>query len=156
MTSLIGSVAVPPSSPAVSSSSSVSSSRRASTALRLIVVGRLVAGVSGSVLSPPSSSSTCPRSAPRKVRGALVSGYQFCITIGLCSPPSSSTLTQNSTRFWFLQYSYWHSIPLGSHPCLSVSSSSPTLPDTLSRRATMPKPLRPRRVRGHPRILGIG
>ena len=31
----------------------------------------------------PSSSCTCQKFVPRKVRGALVAGYQFCITIGL-------------------------------------------------------------------------
>ena len=51
-------------------------------ALGLIVAGRLIAGfgvgqVSATIITYMSE--ICPR----KVRGALVSGYQFCITIGL-------------------------------------------------------------------------
>jgi SP family sugar:H+ symporter-like MFS transporter len=51
-------------------------------ALGLIVAGRLIAGfgvghVSATIIMYMSE--ICPR----KVRGALVSGYQFCITIGL-------------------------------------------------------------------------
>lgn len=50
--------------------------------LALIVVGRLIAGfgvgfVSAIIILYMSEV------APRKVRGAIVSGYQFCITIGL-------------------------------------------------------------------------
>ena len=53
-----------------------------SQALGLIVAGRLIAGfgvghVSATIIMYMSE--ICPR----KVRGALVSGYQFCITIGL-------------------------------------------------------------------------
>ncbi|KAF8549113.1 MFS transporter [Imleria badia] len=54
----------------------------ASSGLVLIVVGRLVAGVGVGFVSAIIilyMSEICPR----KVRGALVSGYQFCITIGL-------------------------------------------------------------------------
>ncbi|ODQ77979.1 hypothetical protein BABINDRAFT_168564 [Babjeviella inositovora NRRL Y-12698] len=54
----------------------------ASTSLGLLVAGRLIAGfgvgfVSAIIILYMSEIS------PRKVRGALVSGYQFCITIGL-------------------------------------------------------------------------
>lgn len=54
----------------------------ASSSLRLIVAGRLVAGfgvgfVSAIIILYMSEI------APRKVRGAIVSGYQFCITIGI-------------------------------------------------------------------------
>ncbi|KAI5459470.1 general substrate transporter [Mariannaea sp. PMI_226] len=51
-------------------------------ALGPIVVGRLVAGLGVGFVSAVVvlyMSETCPR----KVRGALVAGYQFCITIGL-------------------------------------------------------------------------
>lgn len=54
----------------------------ASTGLGLIVAGRLVAGFGIGFVSAIIilyMSEICPR----KVRGALVSGYQFCITIGL-------------------------------------------------------------------------
>ena len=54
----------------------------ASTGLALLVVGRLIAGfgvgfVSAIIILYMSEV------APKKVRGAIVSGYQFCITIGL-------------------------------------------------------------------------
>ncbi|KAF9522357.1 general substrate transporter [Crepidotus variabilis] len=52
------------------------------TALGLIVAGRLLAGFGVGIVSATIimyMSEICPR----KVRGALVSGYQFCITIGL-------------------------------------------------------------------------
>lgn len=54
----------------------------ASTGLALLVVGRLIAGfgvgfVSAIIILYMSEI------APKKVRGAIVSGYQFCITIGL-------------------------------------------------------------------------
>lgn len=54
----------------------------ASTGLALFVVGRLVAGfgvgfVSAIIILYMSEV------APKRVRGAIVSGYQFCITIGL-------------------------------------------------------------------------
>ncbi|PGH21334.1 hypothetical protein AJ80_03385 [Polytolypa hystricis UAMH7299] len=54
----------------------------ASSALGLLVAGRLIAGfgvgfVSAIIILYMSEI------APRKVRGAIVSGYQFCITIGL-------------------------------------------------------------------------
>ncbi|BCS02848.1 sugar porter family MFS transporter [Aspergillus luchuensis] len=54
----------------------------ASTSLGLLVAGRLIAGfgvgfVSAIIILYMSEI------APRKVRGAIVSGYQFCITIGL-------------------------------------------------------------------------
>ncbi|KAE8372305.1 general substrate transporter [Aspergillus bertholletiae] len=54
----------------------------ASTTVALLVVGRLIAGfgvgfVSAIIILYMSEI------APRKVRGAIVSGYQFCITIGM-------------------------------------------------------------------------
>lgn len=54
----------------------------AASALATIVIGRLVAGVGVGFVSAIIilyMSEICPR----KVRGALVSGYQFCITIGI-------------------------------------------------------------------------
>ncbi|KAJ9114134.1 hypothetical protein QFC20_001650 [Naganishia adeliensis] len=54
----------------------------ATDGLALIVVGRVVAGVGVGFVSAIIilyMSEICPR----KIRGALVSGYQFCITIGL-------------------------------------------------------------------------
>jgi sugar porter (SP) family MFS transporter len=54
----------------------------ATDGLALIVVGRVIAGVGVGFVSAIIilyMSEICPR----KIRGALVSGYQFCITIGL-------------------------------------------------------------------------
>lgn len=70
----------------------------ASTALALFVVGRLIAGfgvgfVSAIIILYMSEV------APKKVRGAIVSGYQFCITIGilLASCVDYSTQNRNDT-----------------------------------------------------------
>jgi MFS family permease len=54
----------------------------AATAYNLLVAGRLIAGlgvgfVSAIIILYMSEI------APRKVRGAIVSAYQFCITVGL-------------------------------------------------------------------------
>ncbi|GMF08871.1 unnamed protein product [[Candida] boidinii] len=54
----------------------------ASSTVALLVVGRLIAGfgvgfVSAIIILYMSEI------APRKIRGAIVSGYQFCVTIGL-------------------------------------------------------------------------
>ncbi|KAF4627370.1 hypothetical protein G7Y89_g10782 [Cudoniella acicularis] len=56
----------------------------ASTALGLLVAGRLIAGFG-----------TCPKSHQKKVRGAIVSGYQFCITIGILLASCVDYGTQN-------------------------------------------------------------
>ncbi|KAK8869745.1 hypothetical protein IAR55_000313 [Kwoniella newhampshirensis] len=66
----------------------------ASTSLGLLVAGRLVAGfgvgfVSAIIILYMSEV------APRKVRGAIVSGYQFCITIGLLLASCVCYATQN-------------------------------------------------------------
>lgn len=66
----------------------------ASTGLGLIVAGRLIAGfgvgfVSAIIILYMSEI------APRKVRGAIVSGYQFCITIGLMTAACVDYGTQN-------------------------------------------------------------
>ncbi|KAI8952506.1 general substrate transporter [Xylaria longipes] len=66
----------------------------ASAGLPLLVVGRVVAGlgvggVSATLILYMSES------APRKVRGAIVSGYQFCITIGLLLASAIDYATQN-------------------------------------------------------------
>ncbi|MCJ1461564.1 hypothetical protein MMC07_000161 [Pseudocyphellaria aurata] len=66
----------------------------ASTALALLVVGRLIAGfgvgfVSAIIILYMSEV------APKKVRGAIVSGYQFCITIGLLLASCVDYGTQN-------------------------------------------------------------
>ena len=66
----------------------------ASTALGLLVAGRLVAGfgvgfVSAIIILYMSEI------APKKVRGALVSGYQFCITIGILLASCVDYGTQN-------------------------------------------------------------
>lgn len=66
----------------------------ASTALGLLVAGRLIAGfgvgfVSAIIILYMSEI------APRKVRGALVSGYQFCITIGILLASCVDYGTQN-------------------------------------------------------------
>ena len=64
--------------------------------LGLIVAGRLIAGfgvgfVSAIIILYMSEIS------PRKVRGAIVSGYQFCITIGLLLASCVDYATQNRT-----------------------------------------------------------
>jgi len=66
----------------------------ASTALGLLVAGRLIAGfgvgfVSAIIILYMSEI------APKKVRGALVSGYQFCITLGILLASCVDYGTQN-------------------------------------------------------------
>ena len=66
----------------------------ASTALGLLVAGRLIAGfgvgfVSAIIILYMSEI------APRKVRGAIVSGYQFCITLGILLASCVDYGTQN-------------------------------------------------------------
>lgn len=66
----------------------------ASTTVPLLVVGRLIAGfgvgfVSAIIILYMSEI------APRKVRGAIVSGYQFCITIGILLASCVCYATQN-------------------------------------------------------------
>ncbi|GAP84081.2 putative sugar transporter [Rosellinia necatrix] len=66
----------------------------ASAGLPLLLTGRVVAGLGvGSV----SAILVLYMSeiAPRKVRGAIVSGYQFCITIGLLLASAINYATQN-------------------------------------------------------------
>ncbi|GAQ03749.1 probable glucose transporter rco-3 [Aspergillus lentulus] len=68
----------------------------ASATTALLVVGRLIAGfgvgfVSAIIILYMSEI------APRKVRGAIVSGYQFCITIGLMLASCVDYATQNRT-----------------------------------------------------------
>jgi MFS family permease len=68
----------------------------ASTGLGLLVAGRLIAGfgvgfVSAIIVLYMSEI------APKKVRGAIVSGYQFCITIGLLLASCVDYGTQNRT-----------------------------------------------------------
>jgi len=66
----------------------------ASTTVALLVVGRIIAGfgvgfVSAIIILYMSEV------APRKVRGAIVAGYQFCITIGLLLASCVDYGTQN-------------------------------------------------------------
>jgi sugar porter (SP) family MFS transporter len=66
----------------------------ASTAFQLLVAGRLIAGfgvgfVSAIIILYMSEI------APKRVRGAIVSGYQFCITIGLLLASCIDYSTQN-------------------------------------------------------------
>ncbi|BGO92352.1 hypothetical protein NBRC10512v2_004625 [Rhodotorula toruloides] len=66
----------------------------AASALATIVVGRLIAGFGVGFVSAIIilyMSEICPR----KVRGALVSGYQFCITIGLMLAAIVTNYTSN-------------------------------------------------------------
>ncbi|OOQ82039.1 putative glucose transporter rco-3 [Penicillium brasilianum] len=68
----------------------------ASSSLGLLVAGRLIAGfgvgfVSAIIILYMSEI------APRKVRGAIVSGYQFCITIGLMLASCVDYATENRT-----------------------------------------------------------
>ncbi|KAF8549115.1 general substrate transporter [Imleria badia] len=68
----------------------------AASGLALIVVGRLIAGVGVGFVSAIIilyMSEICPR----KVRGALVSGYQFCITIGLLLAACVTYATESRT-----------------------------------------------------------
>ena len=68
----------------------------ASTALALMVVGRLVAGV-GIGFVTAVIILYMSEIAPRKVRGAIVSGYQFFITIGILLANCVDYGTQNRT-----------------------------------------------------------
>ena len=54
----------------------------ASTSVGLLVAGRFIAGL-GVGFESAIVILYMSEIAPRKVRGALVAGYQFCITIGL-------------------------------------------------------------------------
>jgi MFS family permease len=85
----------------------------ASQALGLIVAGRLIAGLGVGLISATIImylSEICPR----KVRGALVSGYQFCITVGILlaslQTPASTIFPLPSNlfgvSFWPLVYSF--------------------------------------------------
>lgn len=68
----------------------------ATNGLGLIVAGRLIAGIGvgfESAIVILYMSEICPR----KVRGALVSGYQFCITIGLMLASAVDYATKNRT-----------------------------------------------------------
>jgi len=65
-------------------------------ALALIVVGRIIAGIGVGFVSAIIilyMSEICPR----KIRGALVSGYQFCITIGLLLASCVNYAVENRT-----------------------------------------------------------
>jgi sugar porter (SP) family MFS transporter len=66
----------------------------ASTGLGLLVAGRLVAGVGVGFVSAIIIL-YMSEIAPKKVRGALVSGYQFCITIGIFLASCVDYGTQN-------------------------------------------------------------
>ncbi|KAI0011182.1 general substrate transporter [Xylariaceae sp. FL0662B] len=66
----------------------------ASAGLGLIVAGRLVAGLGVGCVSAILIL-YMSEIAPRKVRGAIVSGYQFCITVGLLLSSAVDYGTQN-------------------------------------------------------------
>ncbi|GJN90476.1 hypothetical protein Rhopal_003487-T1 [Rhodotorula paludigena] len=69
----------------------------AASALATIVVGRVVAGLGVGFVSAIIilyMSEICPR----KIRGALVSGYQFCITIGIMLASIINNFTQGIYR----------------------------------------------------------
>lgn len=66
----------------------------ASKALGLLVAGRLIAGFGVGFVSAIIVLYTS-EIAPKKVRGALVSGYQFCITIGILLASSVDYGTQD-------------------------------------------------------------
>lgn len=101
----------------------------AATALATIVVGRLIAGfgvgfvsaiiilymvrVPLSVLRAGLSSFLRPQSeiAPKKIRGTLVAGYQFCVTIGLMLGSIVDNYTQDRTD------SGAYRIPIGVQVC---------------------------------------
>ena len=54
----------------------------ASSAVPLLVAGRLIAGIGAGFVSAVIIL-YMSEVAPKSVRGAIVSGYQFCITIGM-------------------------------------------------------------------------
>ncbi|KAF8997938.1 hypothetical protein BGZ52_010938, partial [Haplosporangium bisporale] len=66
----------------------------ASAGLVLLVIGRAVAGVGVGFVSAVIVL-YMSEIAPKKVRGAIVSGYQFCITIGLLLASCVSYGTEN-------------------------------------------------------------
>ena len=66
----------------------------ASTTLAVMVVGRLIAGAGVGFISAIIIL-YMSEIAPKKVRGALVSGYQFCITIGILLANCVVYATQN-------------------------------------------------------------
>lgn len=116
----------------------------ASTGWKLLVAGRAIAGV-GVGFESAIVILYMSEIAPRKIRGMLVSGYQFCITIGLLVSGSflhpgkltgSSRLASTmALRTAWMQartaFPLVSSLPgLLSSP--SVSSCFQSLPDTLS------------------------
>ncbi|KAI2463438.1 general substrate transporter [Annulohypoxylon bovei var. microspora] len=68
----------------------------ASSDLGLLVAGRLVAGFGVGAVSAILIL-YMSEIAPRKVRGALVSGYQFCVTVGLLLASAIDYATQDRT-----------------------------------------------------------
>lgn len=66
----------------------------ASTEYRLLIAGRVIAGVGVGFVSA-TIILYMSEIAPRKVRGAIVAGYQFCITIGLLLASCVDYATQN-------------------------------------------------------------
>nr|ODN96905.1 glucose transporter [Cryptococcus depauperatus CBS 7855] len=68
----------------------------ASSGLGLLVAGRLISGFGVGFISA-TITLYMSEIAPRRVRGAIVSGYQFCITIGLLLVSCVCYATQNRT-----------------------------------------------------------
>lgn len=66
----------------------------ASSTLALLVVGRIIAGF-GVGFESATIIMYMSEIAPKKVRGSIVSGYQFCITIGLLLAACVTYSTQN-------------------------------------------------------------
>ncbi|CAN8098162.1 unnamed protein product [Discula destructiva] len=66
------------------------------TGLAMIVAGRLVAGLGVGFVSAVLIL-YMSEIAPRKVRGAIVSGYQFCVTVGLMLASCISYATETRT-----------------------------------------------------------
>ena len=69
----------------------------ASTASKMLIGGRFVAGLGVGFVSAIIVL-YMSEVAPRKVRGAIVSGYQFCITIGIMLAAVVSFATQDFTN----------------------------------------------------------
>ncbi len=67
-----------------------------STGLTLLVLGRLVAGIGVGFVSAIIIL-YMSEVAPKKVRGTIVAGYQFCITVGILLASSVDYATQNRT-----------------------------------------------------------
>ncbi len=124
----------------------------ATNQLTLFVMGRLVAGLGVGFISAVIIL-YMSEVAPRKVRGALVSGYQFCITIGilLANCVTFSTSKRDDTASYRIPISiqFLWAIILGTGlfilreldqlcflPSTNTDTSQPSPPVTMCKRAS--------------------